>query len=863
MNRFKLLSFALILLGIVPAFAQTSAILTLPSGVNVSPKDSVTIPITLTTDSLISKAQVIIEFDSTKLKFIDVLPGKDMIGFTITSDQNLAFPPSVYGKNQNVMITISAHETATISGNNLEVTRIKWYVAGFNGNTTIEYERGDDHSFLTTSNASIINAKQIQFVPGLITIRPDTAAILSIATDTTDILDGEPFQVRLKISHVADLHNFQLSLSFDPSLVYVDSVKEGDFLSQFGQEKITWSNPTVNNGNGLIENINCVRADTFGVSGEGTLMTIYFRSLMHGMTPIQFVETQCQLNDPMNNPIPIAGFSDVSINVYRQPVVELALPDTFAAPNRYVDVPLHISGVENFDIIAALIEIQFDSTCLKVTDVINQGTLTENWQAPVVNVLGTRLYFALAGSSPLTDDGVLVYLRFFTNPLAQENDECDVKFLEAILNEGGPTTINHEGHFRIRGFQVAGAVKYQGTGIPVPNSTLKLSGQQSVSQIADQNGNYSFNALHYGDFMLTPQKFGDQGRSITPFDAALILQHVVGNSQLTPYQRIAADVTGDATISAFDAALIMRYSVRLETKFPVMADSLDWWDFVPTSFTINDTNWVAHPDSLVYQPLDKDQFNQDFIGIIYGDVSQNWISSTGQAIEANKVSIIASLELGNFQPGQNGFIEVPILIENSNSISSAEIELEFDRQILDIMNVATTELSKGFMMNYNAKNGNLKIALAAAKPITGSGSLVNIIFKTKDNNEIKLNEKLKLSQAWLNDQAIPINVATNITESPLLPQRLELSPNYPNPFNQETIFQVSIPEMGDNKILMMIYNLRGQVVRTLLDGNFLPGKYSVSWDGTDDNGSLITSGDYFCVLKAGNERLMQRFILLK
>ncbi len=863
MNRFKLLSIVLILLCIIPAFAQTSAILTLPSGVNASPKDSVTIPLTLTTDSLITNAQVIAEYDSTKLKFIDVLTGNDMAGFTITADQNLAFPPSVYGKNRNLMISVSANETSTISGNNLEVARIKWYVTGFNGNTSIEYDQGDDRSFLTTSNANIVNDGQINFVPGAITIKPDTTAILSISTDTTDVLEGAPFQVRLKISQVADLHNFQLSLSFNPSLVYVDSVKEGDFLSQFGQEKTTWFNPTVNNSNGLVENIKCVRADTFGVSGEGPLAIIYFRSLMHGITQVQFVETECQLNDPMNNTIPIEEFSELSVNVYRQPVVELAFPDSFAAPNRYIDVPLHISGVENFDIISALMEIHFDSNCVKAIDVINQGTLTENWQAPVVNIMGMSLYFALAGSSPLTDDGVLVYLRFFINPLAQENDECDVKFLEVILNEGTPTTINHDGHFRIRGFQVAGSVKYHGTGIPVPNSTLKLSGQQSVTRITDQNGNYSFNALHYGDFILKPQKSGDQGRSITPFDAALILQYVVGNNQLTPYQRIAADVSGDATISPFDAALIMRYSVRIENKFPVMTDSLDWWDFVPTKFLINDTNWIAHPDSLIYQPLEKDHFNQNFIGIIYGDVSQNWISPTGQAIEADNVGIIASLELGNFKLVQNGFIEVPILMENSNSINSAEIELEFDQKILDIINVVTTELSKGFLINYNVKNGNLKIALAASKPISDSGSLINITFKTKDNNEINLSDELKLSQAWLNDQTIQIKVATNITKTASIPRRLELSPNYPNPFNQETVFHLSIPEMQDNKILLVIYNLRGQVVRTLLDGNVMPGKYSVSWDGTDDNGSLIASGDYFCVLKASNERLVQPFILLK
>jgi hypothetical protein len=557
--------------------------------------------------------------------------------------------------------------------------------------------------------------------------------------------------------------------------------------------------------------------------------------------------------------LPVNGSNIIT----QQQLVELALPDTFAASNRYIDLPLHITGVETFDIISALIEIQFDSCCLKGIDVISKGTLTENWQAPAVNNLETCLYFALAGSSPLAGEGILVYLRFFTNPLANENDECDLKFVEVMLNEGDPTTINHQGHFSIRGFQIAGSVKYQGTGIPVPNTKLQLSGQQTLNRFTDINGTYGFNGLHYGDFILTPQKTDDQGRSITPFDAALILQYVVGTSQLTPYQRIAADVSGDSTISAFDASLIMRYSVRLENKFPVMADSLDCWDFVPTSYPINETNWVTHPDSMAYHPLEQDQFNQDFIGIIYGDVSQNWISPAMQPIEVEKGEMMAALELGNYQAAQPGIIEVPIHLEGANSIYAAEIEVEFEENELHLINVTPTKLSTEFLLNYNQRDGRLNIALAGAKPITGSGWLVKMRFKVNNSDKIDLCEKLKLSQAWLNDQSIQINISTNISKIPSIPKRLELSPNYPNPFNQETFFHVSIPEMQDNKILLVIYNLRGQVVRTLLDGNYEPGNYTVRWDGMDEKGCLVTSGEYFCILKAGGERIVRKLILLR
>ena len=66
-------------------------------------------------------------------------------------------------------------------------------------------------------------------------------------------------------------------------------------------------------------------------------------------------------------------------------------------------------------------------------------------------------------------------------------------------------------------------------------------------------------------------KYGDLSgnKEITPFDASLVLQYIVGLINLLPEQKIAADVTGDKTVSALDAALILQYTVGLITQFPI------------------------------------------------------------------------------------------------------------------------------------------------------------------------------------------------------------------------------------------------------------------------------------------------------
>jgi hypothetical protein len=77
-----------------------------------------------------------------------------------------------------------------------------------------------------------------------------------------------------------------------------------------------------------------------------------------------------------------------------------------------------------------------------------------------------------------------------------------------------------------------------------------------------------------------------------------------------------------------------------------------------------------------------------------------------------------------------------------------------------------------------------------------------------------------------------------------LPKTFALHQNAPNPFNPETVIRYELPKAG--KVLLMIYNLNGQKVKTLKDGEQAAGRYSVLWSGGDDRGQQAASGTYFC-----------------
>ncbi|OGC81905.1 MAG: hypothetical protein A2W07_00630 [candidate division Zixibacteria bacterium RBG_16_43_9] len=111
---------------------------------------------------------------------------------------------------------------------------------------------------------------------------------------------------------------------------------------------------------------------------------------------------------------------------------------------------------------------------------------------------------------------------------------------------------------------------------------------------------------------------------------------------------------------------------------------------------------------------------------------------------------------------------------------------------------------------------------------------------------------------------------TEVEEEELanLPNSYELSQNFPNPFNPYTNISFSLKAQGSTlkgsiRTSLIIYNILGQKVKTLLDEEKLPGSYKVIWDGKDDLGKEVASGIYFYQLKTPDYTATKKMILLR
>lgn len=160
------------------------------------------------------------------------------------------------------------------------------------------------------------------------------------------------------------------------------------------------------------------------------------------------------------------------------------------------------------------------------------------------------------------------------------------------VQESGPT------------YTITGQVTYSlGSQRGIPNATLYLG--DNYQQRSSTSGDFSFEQIPPGNYALWCENSEDN-TGISTFDAAQIARFVTGNLDFNEYQQMAADVTGDGNVSMFDAARVAQYAAELNPPNTRAGQ----WQFLPERYS--------------YIPLDSDQTQQNFVGILYGEVSGNW-----------------------------------------------------------------------------------------------------------------------------------------------------------------------------------------------------------------------------------------------
>ncbi len=140
----------------------------------------------------------------------------------------------------------------------------------------------------------------------------------------------------------------------------------------------------------------------------------------------------------------------------------------------------------------------------------------------------------------------------------------------------------------------------------------------------------------------------------------------------------------------------------------------------------------------------------------------------------------------------------------------------------------------------------------------GTSNSYKAVLSTNGNTTVMVVARdaygLTVSQSWS-------FLVTGIQQLSGLPTKFALGQNYPNPFNPTTNISFDVPKAANVQIV--IYDILGQQVRSLVDQYMMPGRYSETWDGLNNDGQQAVSGIYFYRMQAGNFVQMKKMVLLK
>ncbi|MDD3103297.1 MAG: C25 family cysteine peptidase [Candidatus Cloacimonetes bacterium] len=109
---------------------------------------------------------------------------------------------------------------------------------------------------------------------------------------------------------------------------------------------------------------------------------------------------------------------------------------------------------------------------------------------------------------------------------------------------------------------------------------------------------------------------------------------------------------------------------------------------------------------------------------------------------------------------------------------------------------------------------------------------------------------------------IPIHLEAAVSNSDLInPAITALHSNFPNPFNPSTSIRFSLKEAGPVKL--NIYNLKGQLVKSLVNSELSAGNHQISWNGKDERGASVASGIYLYRMESPDFKATNKMMLMK
>jgi hypothetical protein len=446
--------------------------------------------------------------------------------------------------------------------------------------------------------------------------------------------------------------------------------------------------------------------------------------------------------------------SDNTVTYFTCNNVSIPAGATVATNSQFL-VPVNVDSTTGRNILAFDFTLNYNPAVITPVAIESAGTLSNGWTITTNNSSGTLVVSGF-NTSPLSGAGILLNIRFVSS--GGIGTTSNLNFAGFRFNEGIPCVNTTNGNVSIISGTISGRVTYANAPVttPVPNTVLNASGSIPVSGSTDANGDYLLTGFGAGPYTVTPSKTG-QVNGISNSDATAVAQHVVGFITLNSTQQMAADVTGNGTITSLDASYIAQYVAYIPN--PGLSGT---WKFIPASRS--------------YANLQMTSSNQDYSAILMGEVTGNWNPNAlrpeekqsdkqqSDSARPEQAVVVTAPNPQLTSSGSNFTVDLTASDTTGENIFGYEFNLIYDSNVLmphstPCASAGTISDGRSVVCNPNTP-GLLRVVVFSTTgvPISGGGTLLKLNFKAVGSNG---NTSSLTFQNFMFNEGAPEDVTTN------------------------------------------------------------------------------------------------------
>jgi hypothetical protein len=310
----------------------------------------------------------------------------------------------------------------------------------------------------------------------------------------------------------------------------------------------------------------------------------------------------------------------------------------------------------------------------------------------------------------------------------------------------------------------------------------------------------------------------------------------------TTFEICGEDIMDDEAIAIYSGWNLVSYWPDETLDIDVALASI--WDYLEVVYGFD-------ADYMVYIPGDPmNTLDQMMVGYGY------WIRS--------------SMDAGLTYPGFGG---IAVHRADQTRLAAAQIvspsrqwmsiygsDLKFDGEAVENSSTVGVYTADGLQVSHGVYEGGI----LKFTPVYGyDGSAATAGYpRPGEKLELRIDGEAAGVELTMGQSGSRVDLGTlNKDADNSMPSTFGLSQNYPNPFNPTTTIGFSLP--SGSQVNLSVFNVLGQQVTTLVDGQMSAGQHEVVWEGTDSNGNPVTSGVYFYRLTTDEGSQTRKMLLMK